>query len=100
MNLTISVPLRLAPKRELGPFLLDVSSSTFRKTKRERSYDKIENIRSSRERSRTGSEPRFYASAQASAKLAVINASPTPNTRIRIEFSGHFFYQVRRYTLP
>lgn len=45
-------------------------------------YDKIENIRSSQERPRTGLEPQFYASAQASANLAI---DVSPNARIGIE---------------
>ncbi|KAJ6151670.1 hypothetical protein N7470_006798 [Penicillium chermesinum] len=45
-------------------------------TKGDTDYDKIENIKSQQERPKTGLEPQFYASAQASANLA-IDVSPS-----------------------
>ncbi|KAJ9481815.1 hypothetical protein VN97_g11646 [Penicillium thymicola] len=51
-------------------------------TKGATDYDKIKNIKSQRERPKTGLEPQFFASAQASANLAI---DVSPNARIGIE---------------
>ncbi|KAJ5224936.1 hypothetical protein N7468_006161 [Penicillium chermesinum] len=51
-------------------------------TKGDTDYDKIENIKSQQERPKTGLEPQFYASAQASANLAI---DVSPSARIGIE---------------
>lgn len=51
-------------------------------TKGDTDYDKIEDIKSQQERPKTGLEPQFYASAQASANLAI---DVSPNARIGIE---------------
>ncbi|OQD79993.1 hypothetical protein PENANT_c040G10948 [Penicillium antarcticum] len=51
-------------------------------TKGDTDYDKIEDIKSQQERPKTGLEPQFYASAQASANLAI---DVSLNARIGIE---------------
>ncbi|KAJ6060310.1 hypothetical protein N7444_002164, partial [Penicillium canescens] len=51
-------------------------------TKGDTDYDKIDDIKSQQERPKTGLEPQFFASAQASANLAI---DVSPNARIGIE---------------
>ncbi|KAL5040855.1 hypothetical protein BDW71DRAFT_212703 [Aspergillus fruticulosus] len=51
-------------------------------TEGENDYDKIKDIQSQQQRPKTGLEPQFYASAQASANLAI---DVSPNARIGIE---------------
>lgn len=52
-------------------------------TEGETDYDKINDIRSEQERPKTGLEPQFYASAQASAQLA-IDVSPSAQIGINV----------------
>ena len=51
-------------------------------TKGDTDYDKIKDIQSKQEWPKTGLEPQFFASAQASANLAI---DVSPNARIGIE---------------
>ncbi|KAJ5089843.1 hypothetical protein N7532_008527 [Penicillium argentinense] len=51
-------------------------------TKCDKDYDKISDIKSQQQRPKTGLEPQFFASAQASANLAI---DVSPNAKIGIE---------------
>ncbi|KAL4756602.1 uncharacterized protein BDW70DRAFT_164334 [Aspergillus foveolatus] len=80
---SVAVSLLMARRRLVPVSTLAVQSYISLREKTEKNdYDMIKDIQSQQQRPKAGLEPQFYASAQASANLAI---DVSPNARIGIE---------------